>query len=59
MSAHINICRCISHGCAEKETTDEMDCPTQGKRLGIHEYWEHSRADKHVIYLVRQLPLKG
>ncbi|KAN0128845.1 hypothetical protein V8E53_013343 [Lactarius tabidus] len=41
----------ISHGCAEKETADEMGFPTQGKRLGIHEYWEHSRADKHLRYL--------
>ena len=55
MSTHQNICRCISHGCAEKETTDEMGYPTRGKRLGIHEYWEHSRGDKRLNYLVRQL----
>ena len=55
MSTHENICRCISHGCARQETTNEMGYPTQGKKLGIHKYWEHCRGDKHLRYQVRQL----
>jgi hypothetical protein len=59
MSARQFVCRCISHGCARNETTDETGYPTRGKALGIHEYWEHSRSDKRLSYLVRQLRCQG
>lgn len=44
------VCTCISHGCAENETSDERGNPRRGKRLGKREYDEHRRADKHLKY---------
>jgi hypothetical protein len=42
------ICTCISHGCGEKETTDESGHLLRGKRLGVQECWDHHRQDKRL-----------
>jgi hypothetical protein len=45
------ICTCISHGCADKETRDKRGHLHRGKRLGVQEYRDHCRQDRHLEYL--------
>ncbi|KAI0285545.1 hypothetical protein BC826DRAFT_972997 [Russula brevipes] len=42
------------HGCSVETTIDERGNPLQGKRLGVHEYWEHCRGDKRLRYMSYQ-----